>query len=1008
MMHEISNSPHSCPSPSVAGGDRTGAAIIPQDSTRLTLYPRNNSGPQLNDKIELNEFSKSILNNRELFYKDSTICLKQECNHEEVNIALCKAGCKFCTNWNAKIPLPNGKFNSYCCGNEPGINCKTGNVVYAITCECSRSYIGETKRSACDRWKEHLTAINKVYYSNPTGESNSMNIAKQLFYEHFRNKKCNPTSLKFGILMVIPRNDAKLREFEENFFIRMLNTAFPFGFNQKIKFFGNIYGKNSNNKLANHPYFNLRMKRKPRSHGERKYSGRKPKRTSGKVNNNLLNYFINANGEQKRHFNFKTLNKNTMAAIAERMNKRDSFKLVIECLIHENKKMEIPKKDSMFVQYEFINSCIDKIGIAQIFRKELRNKGIDLDDRKYPKITVTYSYKPKISRYLHNQKRFIESLDENKITEILKRTDCCYEIPNTDCKEGHLASGKLEYLPDALQNALKYGNNYRPDMQMHQDQVWDDINKFYDINANRVAKRFKISLDDAKMVVENANNTIRDKFSKIYNQNMVNTTEISSRELYDITKFCKNEISNSIILCDVDKCTNNTAIICSKLYTKKLCEDLGIEVKDDNTLAITGNDTFKPSNLNLEDIILRHRNIYRRYMGKDIPVDHRKIPTYYLIPKFHKPGDQCKTRPISSSRETCLAECAGLAAKCLNHLRQHFINITNLEKHSKGLSTIKSINSTDLLLEELDNIEELVTPHTINTYDFKSVFTSFKFSSIMEAMIHVVNKCFNSKVGSDAFLVIGYKKCYYSSNSNVNGIKLKKEEILDLIQTLLNESYIKVGSLIFNQIKGIPMGSKSSAILCDLSLISFEDLFMSKEGYKALKGVRYQDDILIFDHANFINLYSKIYPRELELEQDNDEDGKKVNYLDTCIRIENGRIFRTLYDKRDSFNFDINSLFNAKSNVRDSLISNVAYAQIIRIYKINNTVIGLINGLNRLRMQLRQNSHCDRVFIEALQKVGKNRIELLHKFMLHCEKSKTYINRLIRKLDSFPLAPYNI
>ena len=1000
MMHEISNSPHSCPSASVAEGDRNGAAIAPQDFTRLTSYPRNNTGPQLNCKIELNEFSKSALNNREIFYKDSTICLKQDCNHEEINFVQCKTGCKFCTNWNTKIPLLNGKFDNYCCVNESGINCKTSNVVYAITCQCSRSYIGETKRSASDRWKEHLTAINKIYYSNPTGDSNNINVAKQLFYEHFRNKKCNPTNLKFGILMKIPRNDAKLREFEENFFIRMLNTAFPFGFNQKIKFFGNIYGKNTNNRLANHPYFNLRTKRKPRSHGKRKQAGNKPKRTSGKINNNLLNYFINAAGEQKRYFNFRTLNKNTLTAIAEKMGKKDSFKLVVECLIHENKKMEIPRKDTMFVQYEFINSYIDKVGIGQIVRRELRNKGIDLEDRKYPKITVAYSYKPKISRFLHNQKRFIESLDEDRITEILNRTDCCYEIPNADCKEGHLATGKLEYLPDTLQQALKYGNNYRPDMLIKQEQAMEDINKFAAINADRIAKKFKINLGDAKMVVDNANNEIRNKFFRLYNHNRATPRELSNRELHNITKLCKNEISSNIILCDVDKCTNNTAIICTKLYTKKLCEDLGIDIKDDGTLAITGNDTFKPSNLNSEDIIQKHRSIYRRYLNKDIPDDHLKIPTYYLIPKFHKPGSQCKTRPISSSRETCLSEIAGLAAKCLNHLREHFINITNLEKHSKGLSGIKSINSTDLLLEELDNIEDMVTPHTINTYDFKSVFTSFKFDSIMEAMRHVVDKCFNSKVGSEASLVIGYKKCYYSSNSNIKGLKLRKEEILDLIQTLLNESYIKVGNLIFNQIKGIPMGSKSSAILCDLSLISYEHMFLTKEGYKALKGVRYQDDILIFDRANFIDLYSQIYPRELELEQDANEDGSKVNYLDACIKIENGRIFRTLYDKRDSFNFDINNLFNAKSNVRDSLIRNVTYAQIIRIFKINNTVIGLLKGLNRLRMQLNKNNHSDRVFREALKKVGKNRIELLHKFLQHCEKSKTYINRLILKLDS--------
>ncbi|MCA9386386.1 hypothetical protein KC717_07115, partial [Candidatus Dojkabacteria bacterium] len=300
--------------------------------------------------------------------------------------------------------------------------------------------------------------------------------------------------------------------------------------------------------------------------------------------------------------------------------------------------------------------------------------------------------------------------------------------------------------------------------------------------------------------------------------------------------------------------------------------------------------------------------IHRRYFNEDPQEICQKLPTYYLIPKFHKPGYGCKTRPISSCRNTCLAECAGLAARALNHLREHFINITNLEKNSKGLTGIKSINSTDLLLKELDNIDEIITPHTLNTFDFKSVFTSFDFKSIMDAMKYVITRCFNSRTGD--FLVFGYKNCYYSSNNNIKSLKLRKEELLDLINTLLNESYVKVGNWIFRQTKGIPMGSKSSAILCDLSLISVEHQFLIKPIpdtiktiYTPLTAFRYQDDILVFNYPSldFMKIYRYIYPNELELEADPNETGKSVNYLDTRICLNDNKIVRSLYDKRDSF-----------------------------------------------------------------------------------------------------------
>jgi len=259
-------------------------------------------------------------------------------------------------------------------------------------------------------------------------------------------------------------------------------------------------------------------------------------------------------------------------------------------------------------------------------------------------------------------------------------------------------------------------------------------------------------------------------------------------------------------------------------------------------------------------------------------------------------------------------------------------------------------------------------------------------------MNYVIGRCFNDRNGK--YLVIGYKKCYYTDNSSLKGIKLNQKELQDLISTLLEESYVQVGKMIFNQIKGIPMGSKSSAILCDLSLISVEHQYLLKPIYRPIQAVRYQDDILVFNYPEFIEIYDKIYPSELELEADNNETGCNVNYLDTKLTIENNRIIRALYDKRDSFNFEINSLFRNGSNIRNSLINNVCYAQTIRICKITNKYEGLLAALIRLRTQIIKNGFNEEVLYKSVRKLGNRRIELLHRFMNRCEDKKSFINKL--------------
>ena len=103
-------------------------------------------------------------------------------------------------------------------------NCITSSVVYVIVCsKCQICYVGQTKRRLKDRVLEHLRSIAK-------NESGSYLVKHFNLQGHSVNdftvhiaEKCN------GNLF-----DAEL------FWIKLLNSAFPFGLNDNIKGFGNI------------------------------------------------------------------------------------------------------------------------------------------------------------------------------------------------------------------------------------------------------------------------------------------------------------------------------------------------------------------------------------------------------------------------------------------------------------------------------------------------------------------------------------------------------------------------------------------------------------------------------------------------------------------------------------------------------------------------------------------------------------------------------------------------
>ncbi len=135
--------------------------------------------------------------------------------------------------------------------------CETKNVVYMLSCvKCGMQYIGETKRSLRQRFGEHKNSVKK----------NNLNT---VLVKHFNQIGHTYDDMSILVLHVIEENqDGKYRHTQcEDYYIRLFNTAYPFGLNDKIKGYGCATEISNPTLYKTQPYFCNKFKRKNRGRG---------------------------------------------------------------------------------------------------------------------------------------------------------------------------------------------------------------------------------------------------------------------------------------------------------------------------------------------------------------------------------------------------------------------------------------------------------------------------------------------------------------------------------------------------------------------------------------------------------------------------------------------------------------------------------------------------------------------------------------------------------------------
>ena len=191
-----------------------------------------------------------------------------------------------------------------------------------------------------------------------------------------------------------------------------------------------------------------------------------------------------------------------------------------------------------------------------------------------------------------------------------------------------------------------------------------------------------------------------------------------------------------------------------------------------------------------------------------------------------------------------------------------------------------------------------------------------------------------------AYIRIGYDKAWWVIDDS-EGVVYTVVEMIEMIDYLVRNTYIKAFGSIFRQDRGIIMGGKSSGWLSDCSLMVDEYRYVDNKVKAGLVDEanrlkyfrRYRDDCTSLNIENFLTIASEIYPPSLSLTQENDQLDK-ANVLDMEVKILDSNITTKVFCKADVFPFHVISLPFLDSNLDTRICYKVFYGQIVRFQRL--------------------------------------------------------------------------
>ena len=163
-------------------------------------------------------------------------------------------------------------------------------------------------------------------------------------------------------------------------------------------------------------------------------------------------------------------------------------------------------------------------------------------------------------------------------------------------------------------------------------------------------------------------------------------------------------------------------------------------------------------------------------------------------------------------------------------------------------------------------------------------------------LLSLVKWCFNRE--PKTYLCTSDKAGFFSNKTYDSYKCWTCTEFSEAFTFLMENIYVQFGDMVYQQIVGIPMGTKLCSAYSRLIFILLREGFLCQTSRKSKRfdlidkfndTSRYLDDIFTIDNPEFAEHIPDIYPRELQLNKANTSD-KETSFLDLNIKVVGSNI----------------------------------------------------------------------------------------------------------------------
>ena len=132
-----------------------------------------------------------------------------------------------------------------------------------------------------------------------------------------------------------------------------------------------------------------------------------------------------------------------------------------------------------------------------------------------------------------------------------------------------------------------------------------------------------------------------------------------------------------------------------------------------------------------------------------------------------------------------------------------------------GINKFWVIQNNKPVIDNIIKSNKRSAARSMCTFDFSTLYTKIPHTKLLFVLDKIIEFAF--KGGTRDTITVNESGAYWvKDNSRMKGIKYSKSSIKDAIKFLLENCYFNVGSLLFRQVIGIPMGSDPAPFFANL------------------------------------------------------------------------------------------------------------------------------------------------------------------------------------------------